>query len=93
MTLSTDLFVDSWLYKDGVAAGKAEGKAEGEVEGKRGSVRSVLRRRFPELAELPEIEQIASCDAIDQLLLAVIDARTPDEVYLAVRTTLSADKR
>jgi hypothetical protein len=88
MMLDTELFVDTWLYKDGVKAGKVEGKAEGKVEGEREAVRTLLSARFPSLLPMPELDRIASTQALKQVLLAVADAKTEDDVHIAVEAAL-----
>jgi hypothetical protein len=94
--LSTDVLTVSWLYKDGVKAGRAEGKVEGKVEGKaegktegkRESFRLALSAKFPDLGPLPEIDGIDCPETLDQLLLAVVNAKTGDDVRTAVQSAV-----
>jgi hypothetical protein len=90
--LSTDLFTESWLYKDGLAAGevkgKAEGKAEGLIDGKRAALRLALKKRFPAMEPPPEIDQVERSEALDELLLAILDAQSVDDARAAVQTAL-----
>lgn len=88
MTLSTDLFTDSWLYKDGVAEGEAKGRAEGETTALRKSVRAVLTNRFPDLGTLPEIDGIDHPEVLNRLLLAILDSKTADDARAAVEAAL-----
>ncbi len=94
--LTTDLFVDTWLYKDGVAAGvavgKAEGKAEGEahgiLDGKRQSLRLALKKRFPMIGTAPEIDRVDGSEALDNLLLAILEAETAGDAQAAIHAAL-----
>jgi hypothetical protein len=72
--------MDTCYYKDGVKEGKAEGK--------RGGLRLVLNEKFPALDPLPEIDQITSTEALDQLLIAILRAKTEEDVRTAVQSAL-----
>lgn len=80
MMLDTELFTDTWLYKDGVKAGRKEAK----LEAKREALRVALDTLFPELGEAAEFDQISSPKALDRLLVAVLKAKTVDEVRSAI---------
>lgn len=85
--ISIDAFKESWLYKEGVeegeAIGEAKGKAIGEAKGKVNALRMLLGGKFP--AEVfPEIDQVKQPEAIDHLLLATLDAETPDQFRDAI---------
>jgi hypothetical protein len=86
--LSTELFVDSWLYKDGVAAGEVKGKAEGELSGKRAMVRLALQGKFPSFGTIPEIDRIDLPEALDHLMLAILNTQSVEEVRAAIQTAL-----
>ena len=94
--LSTDLFVESWLYQDGLAAGEAKGEARGEakgeakgqLDGKRSSVRLALHKKFPALAASTDLNQIRSSEVLDNLLLAIMDARDADDARAALEAAL-----
>jgi len=86
--LSTDLFRESWLYQDGKAEGKAEGEAKGEAKGllmgKRQALRLAWNQRFPGSGELPELDRIDQSDALDLLLVAVLEAQNADQARAAI---------
>jgi predicted transposase YdaD len=90
--LSTDLFTESWLYKDGEAAGRAagraEGEAKGEAKGKRASLLLALKHKFPAIAPPPEISQIDSSEELDQLLVAILEAHNADEARAAIQAAV-----
>ena len=94
MTLSTDLFTDTWLYKEGVAAGEKadmeKGIEQGIEQGMRAAVNNAIKTRFPAFAALPELDRISSCEILDRLHSAVCAAQTPEEVRLAVQNALRA---
>ena len=85
--ISIDAFKVSWLYQEGLEEGKAEGEAEGEakglLKGKRSSLRLALSTRFP-LEQFPEIDQVHLPEALDSLLVAALEAKTPHEVRAAI---------
>ena len=89
---STDLFTDSWLYQEGVAAGlaiaKAEAEAEGFASGIRHSLRILVNMRFPELGTLPEIDQIASPEVLLELVPAIASAQTADDFRSALQAAI-----
>ncbi|MBS1826037.1 MAG: Rpn family recombination-promoting nuclease/putative transposase [Acidobacteria bacterium] len=83
--LSTDLFTDSWLYKDGKAEGEAIGEAKGKLEGQREDLRTAFQLRFPEAPLPPEIETLTNLDAIQQAFRAVLQARASHEAITAIQ--------
>lgn len=87
LMLSTDLFEESWLYKDGVAAGELKGRVEGEAAGKRMTLSLVLQKRFPNEA-FPELNRIASPEIFDALVLDLFDALTAAETRAAIEAAL-----
>jgi hypothetical protein len=88
MMLDTELFKDTWLYKDGVKAGRKQGKAEGQLEGKREMLRKTLRAKFPAVRELPEIDQVVTAGVFDDLLLAIFNAKGEDDVRAAIQAAI-----
>lgn len=83
--LSTDLFTDSWLYKDGKAEGEAIGEAKGKLEGKLEDLRTAFQLRFPEASLPPEIETLSNLDTVQQAFRAVLQAANAAEATEAVR--------
>jgi hypothetical protein len=88
MMLDTELFKDTWLYKDGVKAGRKQGKAEGKLEGRRDALRLQVSAKFPAIGELPDIDHVASTAALDELLLAILKAQSEDDVRAALQAAL-----
>ena len=98
--LSTEVLKVSWLYKDGVKEGRKrgrkdgrkegrqegrqEGLQEGKLAGKRESLRLALDSRFPSIGTLPQLDHIDRLEVIDQLLAAVLKARSLKEVRAAI---------
>lgn len=80
---STDLFEESWLYKDGVAAGEAKG----EAKGRRGALTLFLQKRFPGEA-FPELDRIERPETLDAILLTAIDAHSAAEIRAAIEAAL-----
>ena len=94
--MSTDLFSETWLYKDAKAEGKVEGRAEGMVQGKAEANREALRLswniKFPEAGDLQELGPIDRIETFDGLLAAVIKAQTADEARAAILGILRAQR-
>ena len=78
MTLTTDLFKDSWLYQDGLHDGEAVGLAKGEVKGavngRRESIAKMLGARFPSVSAAP-LDAVTDPRILDDLLIDLADAR------------------
>jgi hypothetical protein len=85
---SADSFTESWLYKEGEAAGRAKVEAKGEAKGKREFLLLALNHKFPALESPPEISQIDSSEELDQLLVAILKAQNADEARAAIRAAL-----
>ena len=79
--LDTELFVDTWWYKDGLAAGKADGT--------RAALLTVLNKKFPDTGPVPELDRIADPATLDSLLSKLLDAATADEFRAAVAAALT----
>ena len=94
--LTMDLFVETWLYKEGFAAGFAEGVVEGKAEakargilnGKRQALWLVLNHRFPTIGGAPEIDRVGWSEALDKLLLAILEAETAGDAQAAIQAAL-----
>jgi predicted transposase YdaD len=97
--LPTEALKVSWLYKDGVKAGRQRGLKKGLERGlergrlaaKRESLRLAIEKRFPAIGPLPQIDVIAPPEVLDQLLLAILEATSPDEVRRAVASAVGTD--
>ncbi len=82
----------SSLVEEERQKGRAEGHAEGQVEGRmqgqlneaRRFLRLLLRKNFPELESLTEIDQISTVETLEDLGEAIIDARNADAVREAI---------
>jgi hypothetical protein len=84
MILDKELLMDTCYYKDGVK----QGKAEGELEVGRRHLRLMLSEKFPALGPIREIDQLNRTETLDQLFLAVLRARTEEDVRAAVQSAL-----
>ncbi|MFN7938938.1 MAG: hypothetical protein U0R19_36755 [Bryobacteraceae bacterium] len=88
----SDIFQDSWIYKDGKAEGLiegkaegiAEGKAEGRLDGKREDLRTAFELRFPHAPVPQQIDTLVNIDAIQSAFRSVIQAATADEATHAI---------
>lgn len=61
-----------------------EARAEGRVDEARRFLRLLLRNNFPELASIPEIDQISTVEALEALGEAIVEARDADRVRDAI---------
>ena len=95
--LSTDAFKVSWLYQEGLeegraegkAVGKAEGEAQGIAKGKSDAIRLAIQQKFPSFGLIAELDQVERPEALDGLLLAVLEARSPAEARSALLAALN----
>jgi predicted transposase YdaD len=73
---------------EGLAEGEARGRAEGQAQGRaaegRRVLRLLLRKHFPELESLAEIDGISNVDALESIIESVFDASGADEVRTAI---------
>ncbi|MFN7918992.1 MAG: hypothetical protein U0Q16_02780 [Bryobacteraceae bacterium] len=74
--------------EQGRAEGRAEGKHDGRIEGARHVLRTGLHQKFPDLEDLPEIDQIESAETLESLLFGhvMIAGAERDSVERAIRT-------
>lgn len=84
----TDMFEESWLYKEGVAAGLAKSEAKGVLIGKRGAIAVALQKRFPAEA-FPDLDRIENPADLDAIFLTAMDARSAAEIRAAIEAALS----
>jgi hypothetical protein len=68
----------------GEALGEARGQALGQAAEARKFLRLFLRRRFPELESLAEIDAVSSVQALEAIAESVLDAAGPDSVRAAI---------
>src|ERR1019366_6704565 len=68
----------------------AEGEAKGEAKGRAAEARRVLRlllkKHFPELESLAEIDGISNVDALESIIESIFDASGADPVRAAILT-------
>jgi hypothetical protein len=66
------------------AEGEARGEARGEAVEARKFLRRLIRKRFPELESLAEIDAVSSVAALEAIGESVLDATAPDSVRAAI---------
>jgi hypothetical protein len=66
------------------AEGQVSGRKEGEVHEAPRFLRRLLRKNFPELASMPEIDQISTVEALESLGEAIVETRDADRVREAI---------
>ena len=76
---------------EGLAEGRAEGRSEGRTEEARRSLCIALKARFPGLETAPEIETIASAEALETLLETAITASDRSHVERALAAAIPAN--
>jgi hypothetical protein len=67
------------------AEGRAEGLAQGQAAARR-VLRLLLRKHFPELESLAEIDAISNIDALESIIESIFDASGADPVRAAILT-------
>ena len=82
--LSSDAFKVSWLYQEGLEEGRAEGQAKGKAEGVVKAIRIALQKKFPMLGAIAELDSVQGPEALDELLSAILEARSPEEARSAL---------
>jgi len=68
------------------AQGRAEGEAQGRAAEARKVLRLLLRKHFPELESLAQIDAISNVDALESIIESVLDATGGDAVRAAILT-------
>jgi hypothetical protein len=68
------------------AQGAAKGEAKGRAAEARKVLRLLLRKQFPELESLSEIDAISDMDALESIIESVLDATGADSVRTAILT-------
>jgi hypothetical protein len=63
---------------------EAKGRQEGQVGEARRFLRRLLRKNFPQLESMPEIDQISTVEALEALGETIIEARDADAVRHAI---------
>ena len=87
--LSSDAFKVSWLYQEGLEEGRAEGQAKGKAEGVVRAIRIALQKKFPMLGAVAELDSVQRPEALDELLSAILEARSPEEARSALLTAVN----
>ena len=70
----------------GLAQGEARGLAQGRAAEARKVLRLLLRKHFPELESLAQIDAISNVDALESIIESVLDATGGDAVRAAILT-------
>ena len=71
--------------EEGEAKGREEGEAKGRTQEAQRLLRSALRKSFPGLEQLPEIDEIAKIESLEDLLLnEVLPGRDREQVRIAI---------
>ena len=68
------------------AEGLAKGLSQGRAAEARKFLRLLLRRHFPELESLEEIDAIFDVDALESIGESIFDASSPDPLRAAILT-------
>ena len=71
---------------EGLAEGQAQGRAQGRAVEARRFLRLLLRKHFPELESLAEIDGISNVDALESIIESIFDASGADPVRAAILT-------
>jgi hypothetical protein len=66
------------------AAGEIRGEIRGQAAEARKFVRLLLRKHFPELQAMPEIDAIASVEELESIGEAVLDARNAESIHASI---------
>ena len=72
------------MEKEATERGLAKGMAEGRVVEARRGIRLLVSRKFPALRDLPDLDQIASAEQLEQLLVQVAMASSDEEAAKAL---------
>ena len=70
----------------GMEVERAQAAAEGRAAEARKFLRLLLRKRFPELESLAQIDAISNVDALETIIESVLDATDADPVRTAILT-------
>ena len=73
------------------ARAAAQGEARGRAEEARKFLRLLLRKHFPELESLAQIDAISNVDALESIIESVLDATGGDAVRAAILTAAQAN--
>ena len=77
------------------AQGEARGETQGEARGRAAEARKVLRlllrKNFPELESLAQIDAISNVDALESIIESVLEATGGDAVRAAILTAAQLD--
>ena len=71
---------------EGLAKGQAQGEAKGRAAEARRVLRLLLKKHFPELESLAEIDVISNVDALESIIESIFDASGADPVRAAILT-------
>ena len=71
---------------EGLAEGEAKGQAKGQAAEARRVLRLLLRKQFPELESLAEIDGISNVEALESIIESVFDASGAGPVRAAILT-------
>jgi hypothetical protein len=73
------------------AQGAAQGEAQGRAAEARKFLRLLLRKHFPELESLAQIDEISNVNALETIIESVLDATGADPVRAAILTAAQAN--
>jgi hypothetical protein len=71
---------------EGLSKGQAQGEAQGRAAEARKVLRLLLRKYYPELESVAEIDGISNVDALESIIESVFDASGADPVRAAILT-------
>jgi len=73
------------------ARAAAQGEARGRAEEARKFLRLLLRKHFPELESLAQIDAISNADVLESIIESVLEATGGDAVRAAILTAAQPD--
>ena len=87
--------LDGKMMEEERAQAAAQGAAQGEAQGRaaeaRKFLRLLLRKHFPELESLAQIDEISNVNALETIIESVLDATGADPVRAAILTAAQAN--
>ena len=87
--------LDGKMMEEERAQAAAQGAAQGEAQGRaaeaRKFLRLLLRKHFPELESLAQIDAISNVNALETIIESVLDATGADPVRAAILTAAQAN--
>ena len=83
--------LDGKMMEEERAQAAAQGEAQGRAAEARKFLRLLLRKHFPELESLAQIDAISNVNALETIIESVLDATGADPVRAAILTAGQAN--